>query len=217
MTYNPNTFNSPAISGTPLSQTGAPASFTGVITGTSTSVSISANWSGIAGNSIILTFTGSNTINTAIATWNSTHLSDQATLTSGNGSQIPTVGTLTLTGGINSGSAVIGDSVNYSNFTPVAATVAGALEAIDIALASIGGGSQKVDKFTLNSTDITNKFVTLSHTPSTAGNTVLLVENAASMFYGTDYTVIGNELSWSGLGLDGILAINDNLSIIYSI
>jgi hypothetical protein len=33
---------------------------------------------------------------------------------------------------------------------------------------------------------------------------------------GTIFTVSGNELSWSGLGLDGILSSGDNLTVLYN-
>lgn len=204
------------VNGTLLSQTGAFALSVGVIPGTSTSVSIVANWSGVAGNSISLAFSGSNSIASAITTWNTAHPTNAVTLTSGDGTQIPSVQTLTLSGGINAGSASIGDTATYENFTPTSATVAGALAGIDMALASSGGGSQKVDIFTLNSTNITNKFVTLAGTPATPSETILLVEDAGNMFYGDDFTVSGNQLSWSGLALDGILSSGDNLTISYS-
>jgi hypothetical protein len=204
------------IGGTALSQTGAFALSTGVIPGTSTSVSVVANWSGIAGNSIALVFTGSNSISAAISTWNTAHPTNEATLTSGNGSQVPSAQTLTLSGGINAGSASIGDTATYVNFTPTSATIAGALAGIDRALANAGSGTQKVQTFTLNGTDITNKFITLSSSPLTPSETILLVEDAGNMFYGGDFTVSGNQLSWNGLSLDGILSSNDNLTVSYN-
>jgi hypothetical protein len=75
----------------------------------------------------------------------------------------------------------------------------------------------KVDKFTLNGTDISNGFVVLSLTPSVAGNTILSIENAGGMFYGIDFTVTGNHLSWTGLALDGILSSGDKLTVTYSV
>ena len=198
----------------PLSQAQAAASFSGTLSGTSTAVSILANVPGSNGNFVALVFNGSNTIAAAIATWNLANPSNQVTLTSGDGTQIPLSQTLNLTGGLDPGSSTIGNASTYVNFTPTAPTVAGALAGIDAALVAVSG-SQKVDKFTLNSTDISNKFVTLSSTPSTAGNTILLVEDAGNMFYGVDFTVSGNQLSWSSLALDGILSSGDNLTITY--
>ena len=203
------------VNGTLLSQTGVFALFSGIIPGASTSVSIVANWAGIAGNSIALAFSGSNTIASAISTWNLAHPTNACSLTSGDGTQIPSVQTLNLAGGSDAGSSLVGDTATYQNFTPTSATVAGALAGIDRALSNVSGGSQKVEIYTLNSTDITNKFITLTATPSVAAKTILLVENAGSMFYGEDFIVSGNQLSWSGLALDGILAAGDNLTISY--
>lgn len=87
--------------------TGINAFFTGTITGTSTPVTLTANNTGTVGNSINLTFTGSNTIAAAISTWNTANPSNQVTLTGGIGTQIPTVGTRSLSGG--TGSAVLID------------------------------------------------------------------------------------------------------------
>jgi len=120
-----------------LSQTGAYSSFTGTIPGTSTSVTITANNPGAAGNSIALVFNGSTTIAAQIAAWNLAHSNNMATLTSGSGSQTPTAGTTTLTSGVDAGSSLIGDTATYNFFTPTAPTVMGALAGIDNALANL--------------------------------------------------------------------------------
>jgi hypothetical protein len=88
----------------------------------------------------------------------------------------------------------------------------------NITITATNTGSQRVDLFTLNSTNITNKFITLSGTPATPNETILLVAQAPNMFYGVDFTVSGNQLSWSGLALDGILSSSpaDNLTVTYS-
>ena len=120
-----------------LSQTGAYASFSGTIAGTSTSVVITAYSAGVAGNSIALMFNGSTTISAQIAAWNLAHSNNRAVLTSGDGTQTPSSGTTTLSGGVSSGSSLIGDESTYNNFTPTSATVAGALSGIDSALAGL--------------------------------------------------------------------------------
>jgi len=205
------------VAGIPLNQVETIAFFTGVIAGTATSVSISANNPGSLGNSVALVFGGLNSISSEIATWNGANPSNTVTLTSGDGTQIPTPQTVNLSGGLDSGSTLIGNTTTYVNFTPTAPTVEGALKGIDAALTGGGGGgTQTVNKFTLSGTDITNKFVTLASSPITPGNTILLIENAGNMFYGVDFTVSGSQLSWNTLALDGILSSGDNLTITYN-
>jgi hypothetical protein len=103
------------------------ASFSGVIAGTATSVTLTANTQGAAGNNIALTFTGTNTISQAITAWNSSNPSNMVNLTIGDGTQIPTIGTISLTGGTDTvitaanHGLIAGQSVTItnSNSTPV--------------------------------------------------------------------------------------------------
>ncbi len=70
-----------------------------------------------------------------------------------------------------------------------------------------------VDKFTLSPTDITNGFVTLAISPTTPADTSLTPIGGILQDYGTDYTVSGTTLSWTGLGLDGTLTAGDKLFV----
>lgn len=76
-----------------------------------------------------------------------------------------------------------------------------------------GGSGVNINKFTLDSTDISNKFITLSEAPATPGNTILTIIGGIVQDYGVDYTVSGTTLSWNGLFLDGILEIGDKLIV----
>jgi hypothetical protein len=89
-----------------------PASFTGQVTGMSSDVTIKTDTAGsalaigqaapngTAGNSIVLSFDGSTTINDSIAAWNSLNPLNTAVRVSGTGSQTPNNGqTITLSGG----------------------------------------------------------------------------------------------------------------------
>lgn len=100
------------------------------------------------------------------------------------------------------------------NWSPAPTYVSEALDQLASRLNGID--SEIVDSFTLNSSDISNGYVVLSSTPITANNTILLLASAPNQFYGTDYTVIGNHMSWAGLGLDGILSSGDNLMVLYN-
>ena len=73
------------------------------------------------------------------------------------------------------------------------------------------------EKKTLTGTDISNKYVTLTQNPLTPAMARLIVIEGVEQNYGTDFTISGNQLSWSTLGLDGVLEIGDNLVIIYDI
>jgi hypothetical protein len=78
------------------------ASFTGIIEGTATSVTLTAMTPGAPGNTITLIFNGTNTIAQAIAAWNFVNTQNQVVLTVGDGTQIPTSGApAPLTGGVN--------------------------------------------------------------------------------------------------------------------
>jgi hypothetical protein len=68
--------------------------FTGIITGTLSSVAIVANNTGAS--LIQLVFTGSNTIDSAILTWNTANPGNPITLVSGDGTQLPPSQTITL-------------------------------------------------------------------------------------------------------------------------
>ena len=70
-----------------------------------------------------------------------------------------------------------------------------------------------VNKFTLGNADVANKYVTLSSTPTTASKTVLEIIGGDGQAYGVDFTIMGNQLNWSGLGLDGVLVSGDNLVV----
>lgn len=77
-----------------------------------------------------------------------------------------------------------------------------------------GAGTQyHVNVFTLSPTDITNKFVTLSGIPTTPAKTTLFVGGGDIQEYTADFTVSGTTLSWSGLGLDGVLVSGDTITV----
>ena len=73
----------------------------------------------------------------------------------------------------------------------------------------------KVETFTLSSTDIANGYVTLIDAPGEAASTSLNVHEGPTQFYGIDFTISGQQLSWTGLGLDGILSAGDKISVEY--
>lgn len=76
-------------------------------------------------------------------------------------------------------------------------------------------GSQFVEYHTLSGGEITAKQITLSGTPTVANKAVLDVIQGGPQAYTADFTVSGNVLGWSGLGLDGVLVAGDVLRIQY--
>jgi hypothetical protein len=101
--------------------------------------------------------------------------------------------------------------------TPLTATEAANKDYVDSAVAGLTGTI--VDQFTLGSTEISNKYVSLSAVPSDAMDVILLVKGAPAQFYGDDYImdgVITDRLKWTSLGLDGVLASGDKLTVLYS-
>lgn len=73
-----------------------------------------------------------------------------------------------------------------------------------------------LDRIEITQQDITNKYVTLSQTPSTPNNVILDMEGGIKQNNGIDYVVMGNILSWDGLGLDGFIDETDVLLIQYN-
>lgn len=68
---------------------------------------------------------------------------------------------------------------------------------------------------TISAGEESAKQLTLGATPATANKTILDVRGAGAQFYTDDYTVSGAVLSWSGLGLDGVLTAGDKVRITY--
>jgi Phage tail assembly chaperone protein len=75
------------------------ASFSGIPAGCATSITLVANTAGTAGN-ISLTCDGKSTLSSLAAAWNTLNSSSQLTLT-GDGTQIPSSGSISLLGGVN--------------------------------------------------------------------------------------------------------------------
>lgn len=79
-------------------------------------------------------------------------------------------------------------------------------------------GQSQVDRFTLSSTDISNKYITLSHTPRDANRVTLRIRGAGSQQYGDDYAMdgsINDRLTWAGLDLDGQVSAGDKFTVRY--
>ena len=63
--------------------------------------------------------------------------------------------------------------------------------------------------------EFTNKQLVLEEVASISSN-IKLTTSGTSRLYGIDFAVSGNVLYWSGLGLDGVIAENDPITITYT-
>lgn len=72
--------------------------YSGTIAGTATAVVIQANISGNANNGLVFTFDGTTSIDNNLAVWNTANPDNQIFTRRGDGSQIPSAGTITLDG-----------------------------------------------------------------------------------------------------------------------
>ena len=81
---------------------------------------------------------------------------------------------------------------------------------------TITGPYWKQDLFTLNSTQITNKQVSLSETPYDADSMDLKVYKGATQIQTIDFSVSGSTLSWSGTVLEDVLEVGDIISARYN-
>lgn len=81
---------------------GVAAFFTGQVLGMTTDVTITADNEGTAGNSISLSFDGVEDIDAALLAWNTANPSNTASLTAGDGSQVPdNLEVIDLDGGVD--------------------------------------------------------------------------------------------------------------------
>jgi len=75
--------------------------------------------------------------------------------------------------------------------------------------------AQEVEYRVITSVEATAKQLTLAFSPTVASQVMLDVIGGGPQYYSVDYIVSGTVLSWSGLGLDSILATGDVLRILY--
>jgi hypothetical protein len=67
----------------------------------------------------------------------------------------------------------------------------------------------------LTTQHVAEKKVTLSNIPSFPESTLLTLQGGALQRYGIEFVVVGQELIWNGLTLDGFLEVDDTLLIYY--
>lgn len=78
-----------------------------------------------------------------------------------------------------------------------------------------GVGGYEVEQHEIDLTQFTTGEIILAETPTHPEKTLLMIDGAGSCFYGLDFTVSGNVLTWNGLRLDGLIGLDDLVQIIY--
>lgn len=93
---------------------------------------------------------------------------------------------------------------------------AGAITAEDYSrLYSIKTYEYYVEDIILTSQQIADKKITLSRTPAFPEALLFVPVGGVAQRYGVDYTVVGNDVDWAGLGLDGFLEEGEGIRITY--
>jgi len=77
------------------------------------------------------------------------------------------------------------------------------------------GNAEEVERFTLNLTNITNKYVELQHTPVQPHKIITFVEEGMKGILAVDFMLVDNKIDWNGYEWDGVLEVNDKLTVIY--
>lgn len=78
-----------------------------------------------------------------------------------------------------------------------------------------GVGGYSVEQHSIDLAQYTAKEIELDNSPTQPLRTLLFIDGAPPAFYGLDYTVSGNVLTWSGTRLDGLLEVSDRVKIVY--
>lgn len=86
---------------------------------------------------------------------------------------------------------------------------------------SSSGSSLAKERFSLTALDVSNKYVDLSEVPLDLDSVMFKVRGGCDQFIGLDFSVVSDgslnkRVSWSGLGLDGLLEENDIVDIFYN-
>jgi len=78
-----------------------------------------------------------------------------------------------------------------------------------------GIGGYELEQHEIDFTQFTDKEIILGQVPTQPTRTIMMIDGAGPCFYGLDFTVSGNVLTWDGLRLDGLIGLDDLVQIIY--
>jgi hypothetical protein len=88
-------------------------------------------------------------------------------------------------------------------------------DAIDEVVAAVS--TPVVEYRTITLAEETAKQLVLANTPLDSNEVIFAVQGGGTQIRASDFSVSGAILSWAGLGLDGILAEDDNILITYNL
>lgn len=71
------------------------------------------------------------------------------------------------------------------------------------------------EQFTINNVHLLMKRVVLTNAPVLGYDVIIFPRNGCAQFLGDDFAVTGAEVSWAGLGLDGLLEVGDIIHVDY--
>lgn len=71
------------------------------------------------------------------------------------------------------------------------------------------------EMITVTATHLTNKSFTLTKAPRLGYNVTIVPHGGCAQFSGSDFELLGSTVSWTNLGLDGLLEVGDLLRIDY--
>lgn len=73
----------------------------------------------------------------------------------------------------------------------------------------------RVERFTVDSTILSDKYVTLVDTPTTADKVKVSVNNGPEQVYGPDFIVNSDRVEWDGRGIETGLVLGNVLIVTY--
>jgi len=79
----------------------------------------------------------------------------------------------------------------------------------------ISAGTNNVFYTTISAQNITDKYCTLSSTPSEPTKVLADVVGGTTLEFGLDFSVSGDLFEWDGLVLDGLIEIGDIIRVQY--
>jgi len=115
--------------------------------------------------------------------------------------------------GITSINSQVGPGVSIAAGAGISVSAGG--NVITVTNTAASGATPQLEYRTLSSGEAAAKQLTLANVPSNSAMVIMDVIDGGPQQYSVDYSVTVDVVSWSGLGLDGILSTGDVLRLLY--